>query len=90
MTQSELLAHLSTHSGVAKRDVERVLDSLGTIAQKTLAIGDTLSIPGVGKLSVADRAARTGMNPATGAKVAIPAKRVAKLKPGADMVRALV
>ena len=89
MTQAELLAHIAAHSGVAKKDAERVLESLGQIVQKALAVGDTVALPGIGKLSVADRAARTGMNPATGAKIAIPAKRVATFKAGADVVRAL-
>lgn len=89
MTQAEFISRISGDSGIPRKDVERVLDSVGKTVQSALASGDTVALPGVGKLSVADRAARTGMNPATGAKVDIPAKRVAKLKAGAELTRAL-
>jgi DNA-binding protein HU-beta len=46
--------------------------------KKALLEKGEASIPGVGKLRVIDKAARTARNPATGAVVEVPAKRVVK------------
>jgi len=48
--------------------------------EKCLKKGDDLSIPGFGKFSVNKRAARMGVNPATGEKIKIKAKKVASKK----------
>ena len=41
---------------------------------------DTFPVPGLGKLVLVDRKARVGRNPATGAAIQIPAKRVVKFR----------
>lgn len=61
---------------VTKSAIERVLDALGGVVQVELAEGNEVSLPGLGKLAVTTRAARTGRNPQTGAPVEIPARRV--------------
>ncbi len=38
------------------------------------------TVPGLGKLVVVQRKARTGRNPATGATIKIPAKKVLKFR----------
>lgn len=45
-----------------------------------LAAGEEVSIPGVGKLSVIGKAARTGRNPFSGETVQIPARKMLKFK----------
>lgn len=66
---------------ISKADMEAVLESLGEIIQASLATGTEVTLPGVGKLTVTERAARTGRNPQTGEAVQIPASRSARLKP---------
>ncbi|AEI71137.1 hypothetical protein [EBPR siphovirus 5] len=90
MTHAELIAHVSAGCGLPKRDAHRVVDDLAKTILLALSKGDEVTIPGVGKLHVVDRAARTGTNPATGASVDIPAKRVAKLRMATELRRALV
>lgn len=47
--------------------------------------GDNVQLIGFGTFSVAKRAARKGVNPATGKAIQIAAKKVVKFKAGAKM-----
>lgn len=74
---------------ISKADMEAVLESLGEIIQTRLATGTEVTLPGVGKLTVTERAARTGRNPQTGEAVQIPASRSARLKPSKALKEAM-
>ena len=84
MTKSELIAALheeaTSHydAGVSKVVIEAVLSSLGEVVSGELKKGGEVTLPGLGKLSVSKRAARTGRNPATGEEIKIKAKKVPK------------
>lgn len=78
MNQAELINTLADGTGENKTTVERVLKHLGMATSHALATGGEVTLPGIGKLSVATRAARTGRNPSTGATLQIPAKKVPK------------
>lgn len=86
MTKQELIERVTEqmkvyHSrAVSKADVSSLLDSLATVSANALASGDEVTLPGIGKLSVIIRAARTGRNPATGDEIDIPAKQVPAFK----------
>ena len=54
-----------------------------------LKANDKVALIGFGTFSVNKRPARTGINPATKAKIKIAAKKVAKFKAGADLNKAL-
>jgi DNA-binding protein HU-beta len=43
--------------------------------------GAEITLPGIGKLKVTERPARTGRNPSTGAAIEIAAKKVVKFVP---------
>jgi len=62
-----------------KATVRALLDQLGQVVADQLENGGELTLPGVGKLKVTERPARTGRNPSTGAAIEIPAKKVIKL-----------
>jgi ribosomal protein L23 len=55
----------------------------------TLKEGDKIALVGFGTFSVEERAARTGINPATREKIEIAAKKVAKFKAGAELSEAI-
>lgn len=78
LTKSETLARLAEKTGLSKKDVGGFLDELAALAYKEARNGFT--VPGLGKLVLQDRKARTGRNPATGATIQIPAKRVLKFR----------
>lgn len=80
MTKSQLLATLAEKSGLAKKDVKNFLEVLASTAYAEVKKGGTFVLPGFGKMVKANRKARMGRNPATGAEIQIPAKTVVKFR----------
>ena len=78
MTKAALVDRLAKRAGLTKKDMSTFLDDLATLAYKEAKNGFTL--PGLGKLVLANRKARTGRNPQTGESMKIPAKRVVKFR----------
>jgi DNA-binding protein HU-beta len=78
MTKAAIIDHLSKKSTLTKKQVSGLLDTLGALAQKEAKNG--FIVPGFGKLVLANRKARMGRNPQTGAPLRIPAKRVVKFR----------
>ncbi len=76
MNQSELIAKVASISGESKKAVESVLKTAADVIASELVEGGEVTLPGLGKLTVKARAARTGHNPKTGESIQIPAKRV--------------
>jgi len=76
MTKSELIRELSERSGVPKPRVANLLSDLEALVIYHLKAGGEITLPGIGKLTIKDRAAREGRNPATGATITIPARSV--------------
>lgn len=80
MTKSALLAGMADSTGLSKKDVGNVLDTLAAMAYKEVKKGGEFVVPGFGKLVKVHRKARMGRNPATGAQIKIPAKTVVKFR----------
>ncbi|MCW5556891.1 MAG: HU family DNA-binding protein [Verrucomicrobiae bacterium] len=78
LTKSQIAATLAESSGITKKQALGVLESLATLAYKNAK--NTFTFPGVGKLVLVNRKARIGRNPATGAEIKIPAKKVVKFR----------
>lgn len=80
MNHAELVAAIHAEvqqdRALSKADVAAVLDRLGKVAAEQLAGGNEVSLNGLGKLSIKQRAARTGRNPKTGEPIQIAAKTV--------------
>lgn len=76
MNQSELVAKVAGISGESRKAVEAVLKTTADVIAAELFEGGEVALPGLGKIGVKQREARTGRNPATGEEIAIPAKRV--------------
>ena len=85
MNKSELINSIAEKSGLSKVDSKKALDAFIESVGETLKAGDKVILVGFGTFSVAERAAREGVNPSTKQKIKIPAKKVAKFKPGADL-----
>jgi DNA-binding protein HU-beta len=64
--------------GVSKKQAAETLEVLAELAYKNAK--NTFTLPGIGKLVLVNRKARTGRNPATGETIQIPAKRVVKFR----------
>jgi len=78
-TKSQLINALSDDLGVTKKLANAFLNSLGRVLQSSLATSGEGLIPGVGKLKVRERAARSGRNPRTGESLNISARKTVRL-----------
>ncbi len=86
MTRSELIAALAQRfPQLVQKDAEMaVAEILGAIAS-ALAAGNRVEIRGFGSFSLNYRPPRTGRNPKTGEKVAVPGKYVPYFKAGKEL-----
>ena len=78
MTKSQIIAGMAEAAEVTKKQAAAAMAALVEMAYKGAKNGFT--IPGLGKLVVVNRKARTGRNPATGEVIQIKAKRVLKFR----------
>lgn len=89
MNKTELIEKIAVGAGLTKVDSKKALDATVAAVKEALAAGDKVALVGFGTFSVSERPARQGINPATKAKIEIPAKKVAKFKAGAELAAAL-
>ncbi|HEY9130872.1 MAG TPA: HU family DNA-binding protein [Dyella sp.] len=79
MSKSGLIDHLVAATEIGtKKAASDLLDKLAEHIHKSLKGGDEVTLPGIGKLKVAQKPERTGRNPGTGEPMTIPARRVVK------------
>ena len=78
LTKSQILAQLAERTGVSKKAAGQFVEELVKLSYKEAK--NSFTIPGLGKLVLVNRKARIGRNPATGAQIQIPAKRVVKFR----------
>ncbi len=77
-TKSQIVDHLATKTGTTKKTAVQMMEELVSLAYKEAK--NSFTIPGLGKLVLVQRKARMGRNPATGATIKIPAKKVLKFR----------
>ena len=78
LSKSQIASVLAEKVGITKKQSVEYLEALAALACSNAK--NTFTLPGLGKLKLRDRAARVGRNPATGATIQIPAKRVVKFQ----------
>src|ERR1700758_1264096 len=79
MTKPELQIALAAATQTQKRTAGVFLDTLSSLAYKSIKKEGEFVLPGFGKLVKQKRKARTGINPKTQQKIKIPAKTVVKI-----------
>ena len=89
MNKSELVVAVTSTSGASKADAARVVDAVCDAITDALSRGEDVRLTGFGRFSVANRSARTGRNPRTGAPIYIPASRQPKFKAGKQLKNAV-
>ena len=78
LSKSQVAAAIAEKNGITKKQATEILEAIAQLAYKNAK--NTFTLPGLGKLVLVNRAARIGRNPATGAQIQIPAKRVVKFR----------
>jgi len=83
MNKSELIEATAKAADISKAAADRALSSVIEAVVKAVAGGETVTLVGFGSFKPAQRAARTGKNPKTGAPLKIAATTVPKFTAGA-------
>ncbi len=89
MNKTELIEKVAAGAQLSKADAKKALESTLEAIKDALVEGEKIQLIGFGTFSVNERPAREGVNPRTGEKIAIAAKKVAKFKAGAELENAL-
>ena len=86
MTKECLVNYVISKTGLSAVDSKKALQAVIETITDELKRGGNVQLIGFGTFSVDERAAREGRNPATGEKMQIPAKKVAKWKPSKGLI----
>jgi DNA-binding protein HU-beta len=78
LSKSQIAASVAEKAQISKKTAAEILDHLADLAYKNAK--NSFTLPGIGKLVLVNRKARTGRNPATGETIQIPAKKVVKFR----------
>ncbi|MDR7026220.1 DNA-binding protein HU-beta [Pseudomonas peli] len=81
ITKEQLISDIAEAIDTPKSTVRAALEQLSEIVSDALENSDEITLPGIGKLKVSERPARTGRNPQTGQTLQIAAKKVVKFVP---------
>ena len=85
MNKAELVAAMAEKTGMKKNDAEKALNGMLMAVTNALSKGDKVTLVGFGTFSTSKRSTRQAKNPQTGKPITIPAKTVAKFKPGSKL-----
>jgi len=80
-TKSEVLTQLSKDTGLSRKQINGVFDSLSAVIKKSLRSNGLFTMPGLLKMKVVKKPAtkaREGINPFTGEKMTFKAKPASK------------
>lgn len=78
LSKSQITASIAESIGITKKQSTEILEAIAQLAYKNAK--NSFTLPGLGKLVLMNRKARMGRNPATGATIKIPAKKVVKFR----------
>lgn len=82
MNKTELSTAMADKAQMPKKDAEAALKAFMEIVEEELKKGEKIQLVGFGTFEVAERAARTGRNPQTGAEMKIAASKTPRFKAG--------
>ena len=89
MNKTELVNAVAAAAGLGKAESKKAIEATLAAVAGALKAGDKVALLGFGNFCIAERPARTGINPATKEKIEIPAKKVIKFKAGAELADAI-
>ena len=87
MNKVELIAAVAEKAGMTKVDARKAIDAILDVTKAELKKDGKVALVGFGTLSVNKRPARQGRNPRTGKTIKIAAKKVAKFKAAANLLK---
>ena len=85
MNKADLINAVSAKVELTKTKTSEVIDAIVEAVKASLNAGEKVTLVGFGTFQTAERKERKGRNPKSGAEITIPAKTVAKFKPGSSL-----
>lgn len=85
MNKTEFISAVAAKAGLTKVDAKKAVDAFIDTVAGEMKKGEKVSILGFGSFSVAEKAARKGINPKTKAVIEIAARKAVKFKAGAEL-----
>ncbi len=85
MNKTDLVNEIAAKAKLNKVDAKAALDAVLESIAQALSNDDKVQLIGFGTFSVMEKETRTGINPRTKEKIEIPARKVVKFKPAADL-----
>jgi DNA-binding protein HU-beta len=89
MNTADIAGVVAAEQGIDKAAAKRVIDATLNAITAAAKKGEEVSLPGFGKFKVANRPAREGRNPATGATLTIAASKKVSFTPAKALKDAL-
>ena len=89
MNKADLIEAVAKDTDLSKAKASGAVDAFIDSIAKSLTQGQKVTLVGFGTFQTSKRKAREGRNPQTGAKIKIPARRVARFKPGKALINAV-
>ncbi len=80
MTKGQIVTRVAEEFELPRKKAAAIIDGIASLAVSETKKAGSFTLPGVGKLVLQKRKARTGRNPATGEAIKIPAKTVVKMR----------
>lgn len=85
MNKAELINAMAGNADMTKADAAKALNAFLEVVTGALKRGEKVTLVGFGTFSVAERAARMGINPTNKQPIEIPAKKAVKFKAGTEL-----
>jgi len=82
MNKAQLVEKVADEVGLTKKDTRKVVDAVTQTITEALSGGEKVTLVNFGTFRVRNRKSRKGINPQTGEKIQIPAKKVVKFEIG--------
>ncbi len=82
MNKQQFIENVASKLGSTISDAAKSVNAVLNVIEQSLKAGDKIVLTGFGQFEARSRAARTGVNPATGKPIKIPACRVPAFKAG--------
>ena len=80
MNKAQLVEAMGLQADLTKAEAERALNAFIDTVVKNVKEGNKVAVSGLGSFEKVERAARKGINPATGESIEIKAKNAPKFK----------
>jgi len=89
MNKAELVEKIANQTGLTRKTSREAVDAIVSAITDSPAKQRKVTLVGFGTFQVMGRKARRGRNPRTGQTIQIPAKSIARFRPGRDLREAV-